>query len=257
MTRRIRLSDRSVSRLRAEKTEYTVWDTRVADLGVRVRPSGYRTFVFLEQRDGTSRRHTLGPVNLMSVDEARARCRDRKANKDAGMEQTDRANPVPSFRHFVSNAWKVECHARYKSSFRRNVDHILRRQLLPAFGDQSIDSIERTAVNRWFDSYSMTAPGGANKALGLLRQIMNRAMVHGHVQTNPTSAIRRNPERRMTRFLSREETARLHEELAQCVSERPSRQAQADIIRHADNGIMPRLRPGAVISRAFSQTLSA
>ena len=231
MTRRMRLSDRSVSRLRAEKTEYTVRDTRVADLGVRVRPSGYRTFVFLEQRDGTSRRHTLGPVNLMSVEQARAMCRDRKTDKDAGMEQTDRTNPVPLFRHFVTNAWKVECHVRYKSSFRRSIDHILTRQLLPVFGDQPIDSIERTAVNRWFDSYSMTAPGGANKALSLLRQIMNRAMVHGHVQTNPASAIRRNPERRMTRFLSREETARLHAELARCVSERPSRQAQADIIR--------------------------
>ena len=231
MTRRIRLSDRSVSRLRVEKTEYTVRDTRVADLGVRVRPSGYRTFVFLEQRNGTLRRRTLGPVNLMSVDEARARCRDRQIDKDAGMEQTDNSNPVPLFRHFAANAWKVECHARYKPSSRRSVDCLLTRQLLQVFGDQPIDSIERTAVNRWFDSYSTTAPGGANMALGLLRQIMNHAMVHGHVQTNPASAIRRNPGRRMTRFLSREETARLHAELARCVSERPSRQAQADIIR--------------------------
>ena len=231
MTRRMRLSDRKVSGLRAEKTEYTVWDARVADLGVRVRPSGYRTFVCLEQRESTSRRHTLGPVNLMSVDQARARCRERQIDKDTGMEQTDSTNPVPSFRHFVVNAWKTECHARYKPSSRRSVDYMLTRQLLPVFGDQPIDSIERTAVNRWFDRYSATAPGGANKALGLLRQIMNRAVAHGHVQTNPASAIRRNPRRRMTRFLSREETARLHAELAQCVCERPSRQAQADIIR--------------------------
>ena len=231
MTRRIRLSDRNVSGLRAEKREYTVWDVRVADLGVRVRPSGYRTFVCLEQHEGTSRRHTLGPVNLMSVEQARARCRDRQIDKDTGMEQTDNSNPVPLFRHFVANAWKMECHVRYKPSSRRGIDHMLTRQLLPVFGDQPIDRIERTAVNRWFDSYSMTAPGGANMALDLLRQIMNRAMVHGHVQTNPASAIRRNPGRRMTRFLSREETARLHVELARCVSERPSRQAQADIIR--------------------------
>ncbi len=231
MTRRIRLSDRNVSRLHAEKAEYTVWDVRVADLGVRVRPSGYRTFVFLEQRDGTSRRHTLGPVNLMSVDEARTRCRDRQTDRDAGMEQTAKTNPVPLFRNFIANAWKVECYARYKPSFRRSVDCMLTRQLLPAFGDRPLDRIERTAVNRWFDSYSTTAPGGANTALDLLRQIMNRAMVHGHVQTNPASAIRRNPRRKMTRFLSREETVRLHAELARCVSERPSRQAQADIIR--------------------------
>ena len=231
MTRRIRLSDRSVSRLRAAKREYTVWDVRVADFGVRVRPSGYRTFVCLEQRDGTSRRHTLGPVNLMSVEQVRARCRDKQIDKDTGMEQTDRTNPVSLFRHFVANAWKVECHVRYKPSFRRSVYYMLTRQLLPVFGNQPIDSIERTAVNRWFDGYSMTAPGGANMALDLLRQIMNRAMVHGHVQTNPASAIRRNPGRRMTRFLSRDETVRLHTELARCISERPSRQAQADIIR--------------------------
>ena len=231
MTRRIRLSDRNVSRLHAEKSEYTVWDVRVADLGVRVRPSGRCTFVCLEQRDGTSRRHTLGPVNLMSVEEARARCRDRQTNRDAGMEQTAKTNPVPLLRQFVANAWKVECYARYKPSFRRSVDSMLTRQLLPTFGDRPLDRIERTAVNHWFDRYSTTAPGGANTALDLLRQIMNRAMVHGHVQTNPASAIRRNPGRKMTRFLSREETARLHAELAWCVSERPSRQAPADIIR--------------------------
>ena len=108
---------------------------------------------------------------------------------------------------------------------------MLTRQLLPVFGDQPIDSIERTAVNRWFDSYSMTAPGGANKALGLLRQIMNRAMAHGHIQTNPASAIRRNPGRRMTRFLSREETGPSACGTRPVCLRTSFRRAQADIIR--------------------------
>ena len=59
MARKMRFSDRNVSRLRVEKSEYTVWDTRITGLGVRVRPSGYRTFVLLDSRDGSSKRHTV------------------------------------------------------------------------------------------------------------------------------------------------------------------------------------------------------
>ncbi|MDE0416306.1 MAG: site-specific integrase [bacterium] len=60
---------------------------------------------------------------------------------------------------------------------------------------------------------------------------MNHAKVHGHIETNPASGIRRNPKRKFNRFLSRAEIRRLHYELDRCVAERPSRAAQADIIR--------------------------
>ena len=94
-----------------------------------------------------------------------------------------------------------------------------------------LDRIRRKDVNRWFDIYSTTAPGGANKALEVMCQILNHAKVHGHLETNPASSIRHNPGRRLNRFLSRDEINRLHEELDSCVAERPSRAAQADIIR--------------------------
>ena len=140
---------------------------------------------------------------------------------------------------------------------RRTADSALANQLLPAFGDIPLDRIERKDVNRWFDRYSATAPGGANRVLTVMCQIVNHAKAHGHIKINPASGIRRNPGRTLNRFLSRDEIVRLHEELDRCVAEKPSRAVWADIIRHADNGIMPRLRPGAVISRAFSQTSSA
>ena len=94
-----------------------------------------------------------------------------------------------------------------------------------------LDRIERQAVSRWFDRYSTTAPGNANHALNLLGQIMNHAKVHGHIETNPASGIRRNPRRKLNRFLSQDEIIRLHAELDCCVAERTSRAVQADIIR--------------------------
>ena len=228
MTRRMRLSDRNVSRLRVEKVEYAVWDTRIPGLGVRVRPSGHKAFVFLATHDGSSKRRSLGPVALMDVDEARNRC----LAMQSGVEnQAPTIATTLLFRDFVRCIWKAECYERFKSSTRRGYDKVLKSQLFPVLADMPLDRIERQAVSRWFDRYSTTAPGNANHALNLLGQIMNHAKVHGHIETNPASGIRRNPRRKLNRFLSQDEIIRLHAELDCCVAERTSRAVQADIIR--------------------------
>ena len=74
-----------------------------------------------------------------------------------------------------------------------------------------LDRIDRTGVIRWFEGYSARAPGGANSALLVFRQIMNHAIARGHIETNPTRGLKRNPRPKLTRFLSREEIGRLHE----------------------------------------------
>ena len=211
--------------------KYTVWDTRITGLGVRVRPSGYRTFVFLDSRDGSSKRHTVGPVTLMDVEDARAKCLNMQSCGDKTPQQVQSTVATPLFRDFVAGAWRTDCYERQKPSTRRTVDSRLASQLLPAFGDMPLDRITQKDVNRWFDIYSATAPGGANSALTVMHQILNHAKVHGHIETNPANGIRRNPVRKLNRFLSQDEIVRLHAELDQCVAERPSRAVQADIIR--------------------------
>ena len=94
-----------------------------------------------------------------------------------------------------------------------------------------LDAIDRTRVVRWFEGYSTTAPGGANSALLVLRQIMNHAIARGHIETNPTRGVKRNPRPKLTRFLSRDEISHLHEVLDRYEARRPSSNVQADIIR--------------------------
>ena len=91
------------------------------------------------------------------------------------------------FRDFVAGSWRSECYAYMKPSTRRSVDSYLTHQLLPVFGGMRIDQIRRNHVNRWFDRYSATAPVGANRALDVMRQILNHAKVHGHIETNPAT----------------------------------------------------------------------
>ena len=214
---RTRLTDAKIAALRPREREYTVWDERVSGLGVRVRPSGHRSYVFLH--DG--RKTSLGPAALKAVDEARREC----------LEGVAPAKTAPSFGDFVANQWKAACYKHCKPSTQRMVDFVLNGRLLPTFGSMPLDRITTADVDRWFDRYSQTAPGGANRTLDVFRQMMNHAIVRGHIEKNPTQGIKRNRRPRLTRFLSREELRRLHAELDACGRGTASRKQQADIVR--------------------------
>ena len=137
---------------------------------------------------------------------------------------------APTFRDFVAGDWKTTCYDRCKPSTRGRMDSALRTQLLPTFGARPLDRICRATVHLWFDRYSRTAPGGANRTLDVLRQILNHAIACGHLATNPTRGLTRNPRPKLTRFLSRSEVDRLHAAL-DAHRGRGSGRQQADIIR--------------------------
>ena len=231
-SRRTRLTDAGVRRLRPRDTEYVVWDSRVAGLGVRVRRSGHRSFVWHGRENGAVARITLGSAALKTVDEVRRECLAlQNGYGPSGNDQRRECYAIPLFRSFATGEWKTALAERWSESRRGFVDRTLAAQLLPAFGNQRMDGITRPDVERWFDAYSKTAPGAANNTLSLLRQIFNAAVATGHIAVNPTQGIRRNPRAKMTRFLSTEEIERLHRALDRLVGERPSRKPQADIIR--------------------------
>lgn len=137
---------------------------------------------------------------------------------------------TPTFQDFVDGPWRTACYRRCKASTRRRVDSALQTQLFPRFGRQSLDEICRADVLLWFDRYSQTAPGGANRTLDVLRQIMNHAVDCGHIAGNPTWGVSRNSRPQLTRFLSRDEIDRLHVVLDSHHG-RGSGQQQTEIIR--------------------------
>ena len=233
MARKIKLTDARIGKLKAGDVEYMVWDTRIAGFGVRVRPSGHKSYVYHRHSEGQSRKFTLGPVALGSVDEARRDCMEVWGSRLQSGERAEGADgaQAPLFRDFVAGSWRAACYEPCKQSTKTSKDWALNNQLLPVFGAMPLDRIDRTGVIRWFERYSATAPGGANSALLVLRQIMNHAIARGHIETNPTRGVKRNPRPKLTRFLSREEIGRLHEVLDRYETRWPSSKVQADIIR--------------------------
>ena len=228
---RARLTDASIARLRPREREYTVWDLRLPGLGVRVRTTGARTFVLLRDAGGRSRRVSLGPVGARTVEEIRREAHAVAAtsppNGPHGRNGTRRTAPL--FRDFVEGPWKEAHFDRYKPSTKEGARYTLRNRLLPTFGPKPLDRISFVDVRRWFDTYSRTSPSGANRGLDLFRQIMNFAVSRGLLDTNPARNIKHNPRPRLTRFLSREEIARLHRALDDHAETKA--RPQADMIR--------------------------
>ena len=229
MPRRERLTDAGIARLRPEPREYTVWDTRVRGLGVRVRPSGTRTYIYYPKSATGTRKVSLGPVTLCAIEDVRRSCLAMAAAAVEARETVQ--DKPPRFREFVAGPWHSACYDRCKPSTQRVMRSALKCQLLPVFGAVRLDRISRIMVVRWFDAYSRTAPGGANRVLEILRQIFNHAIACAHIATNPARKIRRNRQPKHTRFLSREEIRRLHRTLDDHAERSESTQQQVDIIR--------------------------
>ena len=160
---RTRLTDAAIARLRHREREYTVWDSRVPGLGIRVRPSGGQSYVLLREAGGRSRRVSLGPVSTKGIEEVRRECHARQSNP--GPEETAAPTRVaPLLRVFVEGQWKEAHFDRYRTSTKKGVRSLLASQILPVFGSKPLDRIAPAQVRRWFDRYSRAAPGNANHA---------------------------------------------------------------------------------------------
>ncbi len=224
MNRRVKLTNSLVSKLKPSSREYTVRDTLVPALGVRVHPSGSRSYVHF----GNGTKVSLGPTMHLTVREARIRCLELLTDGHS------RKDPVPLFRDFTLHEWQDSWIHRSKPATIGWRQRCLTRQLLPAFGTRRLDRITPAMVHRWFDHYSRTAPGGANHCLKILRQIFKHAIFCDYITSNPARNVRPNRRRKLTRFLSSEELERLHRTLNRHDREtppgRPQRQ-QVDIIR--------------------------
>ncbi len=90
----------------------------------------------------------------------------------------------------------LSCHAKARkatSSISRDVG-ILKKYLLPAFGNCEVNSIDPAKFDFWLASLRRSgslSPKSCNDVLGLMRKICNDAVFWGFIKVNPTLKIRK------------------------------------------------------------------
>ena len=210
--RRIRLTVKAIAAARPTEREYTLWDKLLAHFGVRVQPSGVRSYIVQTRVNGRMRKITLGRFPELSLDAAR---RDGAAALARLWGGEDMAPPrrtrAPLFRDFAARYRERRKH-RWKPSSLETFDIYMRNRLMPHFDRLRLDAIDHACVSAWFDAASVDRPGAANRAFEILRAMLATARQWGDLGEHVPDAcanIARNPRRPVARHLDRAELKRL------------------------------------------------
>ena len=202
--RRFRLTVKAIAAARPADREYTLWDNLLGHFGVRVQPSGVRSYIVQTRVRGRMRKVTLGRFSELSLDAARREGAAVLARLWGGEDVTPpRKRKAPLFRDFA-NRYRERRRHRWKPSSLETYDIYMRNRLMPHFGRLRLDAIDHKCVSAWFDAASVDKPGAANRAFEILRAMLKSARQWGDIGEHVPDAcsnIVKNPRRSVARYL--------------------------------------------------------
>lgn len=216
-----RITKRVVDNTHPTAVEFTVWDDDLTGFGLRVRPSGAKSYVIV-YRAGTGRaapvrKVTLGSVGKITPDEARGFAKKALGSVAHGKDPaSDRAQARKGMtvKDLVETFLVEHSGLKLKPTTAKRYDHLLRHWVVPAIGSTKSDSLTRAAVAK-LHAKMKENPVSANRMLGAISSMYGFAQRRGIVPEglNPASRIEKYGEQRRERFLTTEELARIGDAL--------------------------------------------
>ena len=212
-----RITKRTVDALEANGSEFTVWDDAVTGFGVRVRPTGAKSYVVVYRagagRGAPVRRYTIAAVGKITPERARARAKVilgavAHGHDPADQKTTERG--MPTVAELADRFMAEHVDPKRKAGTAEFYRDILDRIVKPAVGTTKADKLTRLQVGRLHSSLADT-PFQANRVLAVVGSMYAFAGRAGIVPegTNPARGIDKFKESRRERFLTGEELERL------------------------------------------------
>ena len=178
----VKLTDRLLKNLKTDKSVQEFWDRSFpGSLGVRVRNSGRKTFMFLYRAGGRRRRMKLGIYPALSLADARSQAFNLLGAVQRGedpAEQRRQERRAGTFEELAE--LYLERHARpYKKPASIKEDtRMLKTYLLPVWRRRQFRSITRSDVILLLDDiqFKRQAPVMANRVKALVSTMFNFAL---------------------------------------------------------------------------------
>jgi integrase len=228
---RARLTKLVVERAEVKSQRYTIWDVELKGFGVKVQPSGRKSyFAYYRTQSGQQRKPAIGSHGKVTTEEARQIAKKWIAASVSGADISEDRKEARSAPLVWDLAQKYldDYAACFKkpSSFKTDQSN-LNNHVLPLIGTKKVSEVTRadiedikiairegkTSARRKakFSGRSITTggPGVANRTISLLSKMMGCAVDWGMRSDNPALRIKKFPERRKDRFLDADEIRRL------------------------------------------------
>lgn len=223
MSESVKITKRSVDALKPSAARYVAWDTELAGFGIRVSPTGRKSYVFRYRasggRSGRSREPVIGVHGPITPDQAREIARSWAALVAAGGDPAaDRESlrQAPMVSDLMDRYFTDHAEQNNKATTVRNAKNLADNFIRPVLGRIKVRDVTRADVSKLHRSLAKT-PYQANRTLALLSKAFSLSEVWGlrPDNSNPCMRVQRFEEKARERFLSEKEFATLGEVLAQ------------------------------------------
>lgn len=194
-----------------------LWDEELANFGVRVFPSGQKSFVVFYRTGPRQRLMTVGKFGAMTLDEARQRARKLFVQVSDGKDplaDRQKARHEQTLRQLGERYLKEHAAHKKKASSRIEDERLLTNYILPKLGSLPVSAVSREDVHQLHHSLVKT-PIQANRVLALISTIMSfgeRWNLRPQ-NSNPAKHVDRFKERVRERIVEGSERKRLVEVL--------------------------------------------
>jgi integrase len=216
----MKFTDRQIRSLKPKKERYEVWETNGKGLGVRIAPTGRRSFIFLYRFQGTSRRITFGiypEISLADAHAAHSKARQllERGTDPAMVEQDakEESRRSPSIKRLVEEY--IEKYSKLRKRSWKEDERILNKDVVARWGKRKAQDITRRDIILLLDEIvDRGALIQANRTLATIRKMYSFAMGRGILESSPCVAIPApSKENRRDRVLSEDEVRTFWEKL--------------------------------------------
>ena len=191
----MRFTNRGIQALKPKAERYEVWEDGRTGLGVRVAPSGRKSFVYIYRFNGKARRMTLGAYPKIGLADARVLHAKAKQQRERGIDpgtehiaKRRAERDAETVRELVEEY--LDKHARPNKRSADADERTLRKEVLPEWGSRKAKSIIRRDVIKLLDGIvDRGSPIMANRTLAVVRKMFNFAIARDIIDASPCVMI--------------------------------------------------------------------
>jgi len=207
----MKFTDASIKALKQKSERYEVWETNGKGFGLRVSPTGRKSWLFIYRFDAVSRRMTLGTYPGLTLSEAHTAHAKAKEKLGKGID--------PGVLHLQAKAEHrgaptignladeyIEKRSKKKKAWREE-KRILDKDVVPKWRNRKAKDIKRRDVILLLDGIvERGSPIMANRTLGVLQRIFKFGIGRGILEATPCTVIEKpGEENERDRVLSADE----------------------------------------------------
>ena len=191
----MKFTDKSIKALKPKSDRYEAWEDNGKGFGIRVSPTGMKSWIFLYRFEGLNRRMTFGRYPAMTLAEAHtlhAKAREQLIKGIDPGELLTRANiehrGSPTVAQLV-NEYIEKWAKRRKRTWQEDI-RMLSKDVIPHLGRRKAKDVKRRDIILIIDEIvERGSPITANRTLRIIKKMFSFAVKRGVLDASPCVEI--------------------------------------------------------------------